>query len=182
MKLTVKNGLIKQINPINWLCFEINNYDNKLLRLLENEFLEIDIKKKGEKRSLQANAYMFALLSQLSKKLGNSLGNQYVMAIKDYGQIVEGMAMHKKVLPTFESDYNAKATSLQHTLSLVDVTNEFTSKGVEWVEVIVYRGSSMYDPVEFSKLLNGVVSDCLSQDIETLPPEELNRLMKEYEV
>lgn len=42
-------------------------------------------------------------------------------------------------------------------------------------------GSSTYDTKEMSELINGLVAECKEQGIETLPPEELARMMAEYE-
>lgn len=46
---------------------------------------------------------------------------------------------------------------------------------------ILLAGSSTYDTKEMSELINGLVSECKEQGIETLPPEELARMMAEYE-
>ena len=43
------------------------------------------------------------------------------------------------------------------------------------------RGSSTYNTEEMSKLIDGLVSECKEQGIETLPPEELERMMQAYE-
>ena len=45
----------------------------------------------------------------------------------------------------------------------------------------VLAGSSTYDTKEMSELINGLVAECKEQGIETLPPEELARMMAEYE-
>lgn len=42
-------------------------------------------------------------------------------------------------------------------------------------------GSSTYDTKEMSELINGLVTECKEQGIETLPPDELARMMAEYE-
>lgn len=43
------------------------------------------------------------------------------------------------------------------------------------------RGSSTYDTDEMSKLINGLVSECQEMGIETLPPQELERMMDIYD-
>ena len=45
----------------------------------------------------------------------------------------------------------------------------------------VLAGSSTYDTKEMSELINGLVSECKEQGIETLTPDELARMMKDYE-
>ena len=43
------------------------------------------------------------------------------------------------------------------------------------------RGSSTYDTEEMSRLIDGLVDECKDAGIETLPPDELERMMKAYE-
>lgn len=43
------------------------------------------------------------------------------------------------------------------------------------------RGSSTYDTAEMSALIDGLVSECKEQGIETIPPQELERMMEMYE-
>ena len=43
------------------------------------------------------------------------------------------------------------------------------------------KGSSGYNTSEMSALIDGVVSECKEMGIETLPPEELERMMDAYD-
>ena len=45
---------------------------------------------------------------------------------------------------------------------------------------IMLRGSSAYNTKEMSRLINGIVSECKEMGIETLPPNELKRMMELY--
>lgn len=38
-----------------------------------------------------------------------------------------------------------------------------------------------YDTAEMSHLIDGLIDECKAAGIETLPPEELDRMMEEYE-
>lgn len=46
---------------------------------------------------------------------------------------------------------------------------------------VMLRGSSTYNTAEMSVLIDGLVSECREQGIETLPPIELERMMELYE-
>ena len=46
---------------------------------------------------------------------------------------------------------------------------------------MMLRGSHDYDTREMSVLIDGLVSECKEVDIETIPPDELRRLMERYE-
>lgn len=45
---------------------------------------------------------------------------------------------------------------------------------------MMLKGSSVYDTREMSMLIDGLVSECREAGIETLPPEELERMMAAY--
>lgn len=53
--------------------------------------------------------------------------------------------------------------------------------GLMYRTYIMLRGSITYDTKEMSHLVNGLVSDCREQGIETIPPDELERMMAAYD-
>ena len=46
---------------------------------------------------------------------------------------------------------------------------------------LMLRGSSTYDTAEMSTLINGLVDECKDLGIETMTPQELERMMALYE-
>ena len=57
-----------------------------------------------------------------------------------------------------------------------------TEDGKELIFYKIFRGSSTYDTKEMSLLIDGTVSECKEQGIETLPPEELERMLAKWKV
>ena len=53
--------------------------------------------------------------------------------------------------------------------------------GAMYRTYMMLKGSSEYNTKEMSHLIDGLVSECKEMGIETLPPEELERMMSEYE-
>ena len=53
--------------------------------------------------------------------------------------------------------------------------------GRKWRAYRLIKGSSKYDTKEFSTLLDGAVSEAKEMGLETLPEEELERMMSDYE-
>lgn len=45
---------------------------------------------------------------------------------------------------------------------------------------MMLKGSSTYNTREMSMLIDGLVSECRDAGIETMPQEELERMMKDY--
>lgn len=59
-------------------------------------------------------------------------------------------------------------------------TEIMASKIPGCTNVICYYGSSTYDTKQMARLIDLVVEDCKQQGIETLPPEELERMALEW--
>ena len=69
----------------------------------------------------------------------------------------------------------------------------WASKGTGWLvkvvdsklngckKVFAYYGSSVYDSREMSRLIESVIEDCRALEIETMPPAELEALLREWE-
>ena len=62
-----------------------------------------------------------------------------------------------------------------------DPVDCYTDGDTEMVIYQVYRGSHTYDTKEMSILINGTVQEAKDLEIETMPPDELERMMKVYE-
>mgnify|MGYP000276651941 CR=1 FL=1 len=81
------------------------------------------------------------------------------------------------------SDAKSKKTALEAETFHIRPTSQVKQgkDGKAYRTYTVLAGSSTYDTKEMSELINGLVAECKEQGIETLPPEELARMMAEYE-
>ena len=134
-----------------------------------------------EKRSLDANAYYWQLLTKLADKLEISKPYAHNMMLRRYGQpeIIDGRMLYV-VLP--DSDGGARIADEAETYHIRPTSEvKAGTGGMNFRTYIMLRGSSTYDTMEMSKLIDGLVSECKEQGIETLPPEELERMMQSYE-
>jgi hypothetical protein len=57
-----------------------------------------------------------------------------------------------------------------------------TLQGKEFTHYRIYKGSSEYDSREMAILIDGIVSEAKEMGIETLPPQELERLKQAWDV
>ena len=121
-----------------------------------------EIKEHKEKRSLNANAYAWALMGKIADVLRNSKEEIYLAMLKRYGQ-----------------------SELVSVLSNIDVAGYFKYFEVAGTSILnnkefthykVFKGSSEYDTREMSILIDGIVSEAKELNIETLPPNEIQRL------
>lgn len=56
----------------------------------------------------------------------------------------------------------------------------FDKNGSPFRTYIMMRGSSDYDTKEMASLIDGVVSECRQMGISTLPPDEIERMKRNW--
>ena len=121
-----------------------------------------EVKEHKEKRSLNANAYAWSLITKIADALRTSKEECYLEMLKRYGQ-----------------------SEIVSVLSQIDVSGYFkyykplataTLQGKEFTHYKIYKGSSEYDTREMSILIDGIVSEAKELVIETIPPNEIERL------
>lgn len=143
--------------------------------------LTIIVKKFRKKRSLDANAYYWQLLTKLANKINISKPVLHNRLLRDYGQpeIIDDKLVYL-VLP--DSDSGIEIADSAETYHIKPTSQVKTgTDGIDYRTYIMLRGSSTYDTEEMSHLINGLVSDCQEQKIETITPNELKRMMEIYE-
>ena len=187
MTFTFTNGLVSRyLNGELGVLINIPNVSEETLselsKLMEDEkvkTVEIDYFK--EKRSLTANGYMFLLIDKIANKIGTNKNDLYVNMIVGYGVKYENMFMTYEAFQTFDKMYSATATTVKHNSSLCRVIKQYPKGDKEWVEFETYIGSSCYDKKQFSRLLDGVISDAKLQGIEVMSPQEIQSLIDKME-
>lgn len=178
MKLTAK---IKDIgftlNGKLSITLETSGTDtNEVTELSKLEKLDVKIKKHREKRSLDANAYYWLLVGKIRKATGDSNNRIHNMMLDRYGEL-DRMPDGTLIPFCIRDDIDHLEFPYPH----LKPTQKTLSKGgklYRWYYQI--KGSSEYNTAEMSHLIDGIVSECKEMDIETLPPEELERMMNAY--
>ena len=127
-----------------------------------------------KKRSLDANAYYWVLLTQVAEALHISKTEAHNQMLSDYGQLDMDSGQVISVMIKDEVDWR-KVTSL-HLRPTVQVVEN--SKGTLFRCFYVVRGSHTYDTAEMSHLINGLVSEAKEMGIETASPKELERMLE----
>ena len=121
-----------------------------------------EVKEHKEKRSLNANAYAWSLITKIADALRTSKEECYLEMLKRYGQ-----------------------SEIVSVLSQIDVSGYFkyyeplataTLQGKEFTHYKIYKGSSEYNSIEMSILIDGIISEAKELGIETIPPKEIERL------
>ena len=133
---------------------------------------KLEVKEFKQKRSLNANSYAWTLIDKLAEKLRMSKTDIYKSYIKEIGG---------------NSDI---VCCLDRAVS--DLCQAWQGRGIGWLtetepsklegctNVRLYYGSSVYDTAQMSRLIELIVQDCKEHDIETLTPEEIDRMNAEW--
>ena len=179
-------GILKDVSR-DWktgrmrLTFEFESDVAASIDKIKDKSLRITVKQWRDKRSLDANAYYWVLLSKLAEKVGNSKPRMHNQMLRDYGQdtVISGSLTYMVLPNTDEAEKMAEESETFHIRPTSDVREG--ADGTDYRTYIMMSGSSTYDTKEMSVLINGLVSECKEQGIETLPPDELARMMAEYE-
>lgn len=136
--------------------------------------IDIDIKEHKEKRSLNANAYFHVLVDQLRQKLKISFAACKNHLITSYGQL----EYIDDVPAVIKTNIEPERMREIETLHCLPIAVKEVEEGAYWYRL--YRGTHTYDSREMAMLIDGTIEECKEQGIETMTPNELERL-KGYE-
>ena len=143
-----------------------------LVQNLKEKLYDIEFKKHRERRSNNANSYLWVLCEKIAEAVEITKEDVYRDAIKNVG------IWRDYVLPQSEAD------------TLKVIWNNF---GTGWVAEQVdfsvndnvvlrcYYGSSVYNTKQMSRLIDYVVNEAKNLDIETKTPDELLNMKSQWE-
>lgn len=163
--------------------------NNKLLVTFELDFLSpegvseitgkdlrIKIKKWVKRRSLNANRYFHVLNDEIAAAIGSSRFYTKNWLIAKYGErlIIDDVpqTITTKAPPEYMLEQEMLHTSLFNTSE---------KNGATWYSYRLYMGSHLYDSAQMSKLIDGAVYEAKQVGVETMSPEEIERLKKEWQ-
>lgn len=150
-----------------WLCLRVTApaAAKEFCGTMQPKLYDADLKVHREKRSLDANSYMWKLLDELAKVLCRTKEDLYRDYIKRFG------VFRDYHLPPDEAKSFQTAWSMLGTGWLTEQV-DYTGDG-NLIVIRAYFGSSRYNTKQMARLIDMVVEDCQEQDIETLPPDKL---------
>lgn len=137
-----------------------------IFRLDKDTVYDVKIDKHREKRSLNANAYLWKLATEIGNVLNKSKEEVYLQMLIDYGQ---------SEMVSILSEIDVKGYFKYYKLAGTSILN-----GKEFNHYKIYKGSSEYDTKEMSILLNGVVQEAKNLGIKTKDDIEVERLVEEW--
>lgn len=138
----------------------------QIIKWLFNQDREkiFEIKEYKQKRSLNANAYAWKLITEIGNIMNLSKEEVYLKMLENYGQ-----------------------SEMISIVSDVDITGYFKYyklagnselNGKVFNHYIIYKGTSEYNTKEMSIFIDGVVQEAKQLGIETKTPEQLEELKR----
>ena len=138
-----------------------------IFRLDKDTIYDVKINKHREKRSLNANAYLWKLVTEIGNILNKSKEEVYLQMLIDYGQ---------SEMISILSEINVNGYFKYYKLAGTSILN-----GKEVNHYKIYKGSSEYNTKEMSILLEGAVQEAKSLGIKTKEDYEIEKLIEEWD-
>lgn len=130
--------------------------------LKDVETLTIEAKPFRKRRSLNANAYAWKLITDIADVLRASKDEIYLQMLKRYGQ---------SELISVISNIDVGAY-----VKYYEQAGESKLNGKTFTHYRVYKGSSEFDTREMAVLIDGIVSEAKELDIPTETPEQIEKM------
>ncbi len=156
------------------LVLDTNNKDD-VMKLKNENKLNIDLKKYREKRKLDSNSYCWVLCDKIAKVLSKdgtivSKEDIYKDSVQNFGVFIP-FIVEEKAFEKFKEVWEKQGLGYQV---------QETSRKNKCVRVNCYYGSSSYDTKEMSRLVDSLVQEAKVLGIETRPQEEIESMLKEW--
>lgn len=133
---------------------------------------EYEITRKKKKRSLDANAYAWALIDKIAEATRMDKTDVYRREIREIGGASE--------IVCIQEDAAEMMTRIWEKNGLGWQVERLTSKIPGCVNLVLHYGSSAYDTHQMSVFLDQIIQDAKALDIETLTDRELSLLKEEW--
>lgn len=144
-------------------------------RLKDANDIRVNAVRWRNRRSIDANNYMWELLSQMAPLLKTTKEELYIHELQKYGTFM--------YLPGTDEDMKKLQKVFRIVINRGDTTLTTPSgKEMKMHQLQCYKGSSLYDTLEMSRLIDGVVSDAKEQGIDTMTQDELREMKERWNV
>lgn len=167
-------GKLKSVSK-NWISrkwevtFEINEDITASIDKIRDKMLNLTAKIHREKRSLDANAYAWVLMQKIAEAIHTDKWSVYLMMLERYSPVFTHIIVRPEAVERFKGEWRT-----------VKVLGPIQVNGSTGIQLQCYFGSSTFDSKEMASFIDGIVSECKEMGIETLPPDEIERMRREW--
>lgn len=128
--------------------------------------LTVTLKPYKRKRSKDANAMLWACIGEIAKAVNEDPWKVYLRLLKRYGKFTY-IVVKENVVDAVKAQWRE-----------TEVVGQAEIGGQKAVQMICFFGSHTYDTAEFSKLLDGTISEMREMGLETPPSKEMQRALE----
>lgn len=154
------------------LTFEVDaSAAGQVENMRSDDLLRIRAVKYKQKRSLDANAYAWVLMTKIANHpdISSSKEDVYEQMLQKYGTLYED-----------EDGYITITVKKSVDMSKVDGHWKFIKDNGKFASYLMIKGSSEYDTAEMSHFIDRIVEEAKELGIETATPDELERMKQEW--
>lgn len=155
------------------ITFSVNEPSamNELESIMVADKLSIKAVKYRAKRSLDANAMLWACLGEIANSMTPPADKWdiYLQMLKRYGKFTY-ICVKPSVVDAMKAQWRE-----------CEVVGEVDINGQKAVQLLCYFGSSTYNTQEFSRLLEGVISEMSEIGLQVPPSQDMRRALEQWE-
>lgn len=154
------------------LTFEVDaSAAGQVENMRPDDLLRIRAVKYKQKRSLDANAYAWVLMTKIANHpdISSSKEDIYEQMLQKYGTFYED-----------EDGYITIIVKKSVDMSKVDGHWKYIKDNGKFASYLMIKGSSEYDTVEMSHFIDRIVEEAKEIGIETATLDELERMKQEW--
>lgn len=133
--------------------------------------VDITAKKHKKKRSLDANAYAWVLMTKIAN-------HPDVKSSKE--EVYEDMLQKYGFLDEDEEGYIVITLKESIDISRIGGHWKYYKGNGKFNSYLSIKGSSQYNTAEMAHFINQIVDECKGLGIETIPPRELEEMLKRW--
>ena len=140
--------------------------------LMKCEKLSVRLKKWRQKRSLDANGYLWALCTEIANhpEIRSSKDEIYENMLQKYGCLYED-----------EDGYITITVKANVDMNKIDGHWRFYKSNGKFSSYLKIKGSSDYDTGEMAQFLDMVIQEAKELGIETMSPKKLERMLEKWQ-
>lgn len=155
------------------VTFALNESVREMVdELKSHDILTVKVGKFKKKRSLDANAYCWALIGKIAEKTNVPKNEVYREAIRGIGGNYEIVCVKEEAADSIRSGWERNGIGW--------CTDTMLSKLDGCTNVMLYYGSSTYDTEQMSRLIDNILQDCKALGIETKSQDEIDSLLNSW--
>ena len=140
--------------------------------------IEIDLKKNKKPRTLTSNAYLWVLCQQIAEAM--SVNGEFYTKEDIYRNAIK--------------EFFGPVTNAVKNEDVKEMKEAWESRGIGWIcedagesnlygytNLNFYVGSSQFDTTKMARLIDGLVQDALSLNLDVLPDQERQEMLSRWE-